>query len=71
MKKVKIEPRYIVDSSGNKQEVILNIKTFEKIVELLEEMYLAHEALKALQEDEFVDFKRAYDSALKIDTLKT
>ena len=65
MKKIEIEPRYIVDNLGKKKEVILNIKTFEKILEQLEEMYLIKEAKKALKEDEFVDFKEANKKILK------
>lgn len=64
MKKIEIEPRYIVDNSGKKKEVILNIKTFEKILEQLEDMYLAREAQKALQEDEFIDFEEANKKTL-------
>ena len=40
MKKIQIEPRYIVDNSGKKREVILDIKIFEKILEKLEDAYL-------------------------------
>lgn len=39
-------PRYIVDDSGKKREVILDIKVYEKMVEQLEDFYLGMEAAK-------------------------
>ena len=65
MKKIQIEPRYIVDNSGKKREVVLNIKTFEKILEQLEDMYLIKEAQKAFKEDDYIDFKEANKRILK------
>lgn len=46
MKKIQIKPRYVVDDSGKKREVILDIKIFEIILEKLEDAYLVKEAQK-------------------------
>ena len=61
MKKQALEfsPRYIVDEQGKKIEVVLDILTFEKMVEKLEEVYLGLQAEKAIGEGEFVDFDAA------------
>lgn len=59
MKSLCIEPRYIVDNAGKKKEVVLSIKTFEKMLELLDDAALAQEALRAFKEDELIDFKEA------------
>ncbi len=65
MKKIQIKPRYIVDNSGKKREVVLDIKVFEKILENLEDAYLVKEAEKAFQEGDFIDFKEANKKILK------
>lgn len=65
MKKLRIEPRYIVDDSGKKKEVILSIKTFEQILEQLDDISLIKEAQKAFAEDELVDFREANKRILK------
>lgn len=57
-KLLEISPRYIVDESGEKKEVILDISTFEKLLEQLEDLYLGRMAEQALAEkSEFSDFE--------------
>ncbi|HJZ23856.1 MAG TPA: hypothetical protein VJ201_05340 [Candidatus Babeliales bacterium] len=51
-----ISPRYIVDSTGKKTEVVLDISTFEKMLESLEDMYFGLQAEQALDTGEFIDF---------------
>ena len=61
---LEISPRYIVDSTGKKTEVILDVSTFEKILESLEDLYFGLQAEKALQE-EYIDFDEANHEILK------
>ena len=53
---LQISPRYIVDDSGKKKEVILDIKIYEKLLEELEDYYLGLEADKAFKDGDFIDF---------------
>lgn len=53
---LEIAPKYIVDNTGKKTAVILEIATFEDMLERLEDMYFGLKAEQALQEDEFLDF---------------
>ena len=62
---LEISPRYIVDSAGKKTEVILEIATFEKMLESLEDMYFGLKADQALDEGEFIDFDEANKAVLK------
>ncbi len=62
---LEISPRYIVDSSGKKTEVVLDISTFEKMLSSLEDMYLGIKAEQALQDGEFLDFDEANEKILK------
>jgi len=53
-----IHPQFIVDKDGKKTGVIMNIETFEHLIETVEELYfasLAHETLKS--KDKFHDFE--------------
>lgn len=60
-----ISPRYIVNEKGQKTEVILDIMTFEKILEELEDLYLGQQAQKVLSEGEFLDFDEVNKKILK------
>lgn len=62
---LEISPRYIVDSTGKKTEVILEISTFEKMLESLEDLYFCLKVEKALDEGEFIDFDEANKAVLK------
>ena len=62
---LEIAPRYIVDSVGNKTEVVLDIATFEQMVEVLEDLYLGLQAEEAFKEGEFIDFDEANKKILK------
>lgn len=64
-KVLEISPRYIVDSTGKKTAVVLDISTFEQMLEDLEDFYFGLQAEKALKEDEFVDFDEANKKILK------
>lgn len=61
----KIKPHYIIDSSGKKQQVILDIKTFEQILEQLEDQYFTKEAKQILEENDFIDFDEANKDIIK------
>ena len=51
----KITPQYIVDNTGNKTGVILDILAFEQLLEEIEDIYFGSIAHKALQEeDEYI-----------------
>ena len=56
---IEISPRYIVDENGKKTEVVLDISTFEQILENLEDLYFGLKAKEALQNGEFIDFDEA------------
>jgi hypothetical protein len=62
---LEISPRYIIDSTGKKTEVVLDISTFEKMLESLEDLYFGLQAEKALEEGEFIDFNEANKKILK------
>ena len=47
-----IAPQYIIDESGKKTGVILDIKTFEKLVEEIEDVYFAALAQARLEQAE-------------------
>lgn len=58
-KSLEISPRYIVDDSGKKTEVILDVSTFEQMLEIVEDAYLGSKAKRAMGEGEFIDFDEA------------
>jgi predicted DNA-binding protein len=62
---LKISPRYIVDSMGKKTEVILDISTFEQMLENLEDSYFSLQAEQALEKGEFIDFDEANKKIIK------
>jgi hypothetical protein len=47
----KITPQYIIDKAGKKTRVILDILTFEQLLEEIEDIYFGSIAHKALQEE--------------------
>lgn len=57
-----ISPRYIINEQGEKTEVVLDIQTFEKIHEILEDFYFGLKSEKALSEGKFIDFDNANKS---------
>lgn len=64
-KQFEISPRYIIDRSGKKVEVVLDIATFEKMLERLEDLYFGSMAEEALATEEFIDFDEANKKFLK------
>jgi hypothetical protein len=48
----KITPQYIIDKSGKKTGVILDILAFEQLLEEIEDIYFGSIAHKALQKDD-------------------
>ena len=56
---LEISPRFIVDDSGKKTEVVLDITTYEQMLEYLEDLYFGLKAKEAFQEDEYIDFHEA------------
>lgn len=47
-----ITPQYIIDSEGKKNSVVLDVKTFESMIEELEDLYDIIEAEKILAKGE-------------------
>jgi predicted DNA-binding protein len=47
-----ITPQYIIDKSGKKTGVILDIITFEQLIEEVEDMYFGTIAHNALQKED-------------------
>lgn len=65
---LKSVPRYVVDDTGKKREVILDIKIYEKMVEQLDDFYLgiqAQKIKKSSKKSDYVDFKEVYKDILK------
>ncbi len=61
-----IAPQYLIDDLGKKTAVQLDIKTFENMLEMLEDAYFGAKAEQALQEDdEILDFHKTYKKILK------
>jgi hypothetical protein len=48
----KITPQYIIDKAGKKTGVILDIFSFEQLLEEIEDIYFGSIAHKALQEED-------------------
>ena len=46
-----IKPRYIVNEQGKKTEVVLSVKTYQLLLEELEDSYLGRVAEAALKHD--------------------
>lgn len=65
-KSLNIAPQYVSDLSGKKTAVLLDIKTFENMLERLEDQYFLQQAQKALlEDDQVVDFHKTYKKILK------
>ncbi len=47
-----LSPQYIVDKKGKKTAVILNIDSFEKLLEEIEDIYFGSLAKAALEQEE-------------------
>ena len=45
-----IKPKYLVDEKGKKKAVVLNLKEYENIMELIEDLEDANDLLKAERE---------------------
>lgn len=61
-----IHPQFIVDQNGKKTGVIMNIETFQELIEKIEELYfgsLAQDSLK--NEAKFNDFNHFKNKILK------
>lgn len=68
MKKQTLEifPQFIIDKTGKKTGVLLDMNTFEQLLEKLEELYLGLEAEHILKdESEFSDFEKLKKKLLK------
>ncbi|MDR3646537.1 MAG: hypothetical protein P4L22_03275 [Candidatus Babeliales bacterium] len=59
---IDIHPQFIVDQNGKKTGVIMNIETFEELIEKIEDLYfgsLAHQNLPDKTKfDDFETFKK-------------
>lgn len=57
---VEPKPRFITDEQGNKLEVILDIATYDQLIELVEDHYLsktAEEVLATESKEEYMDLE--------------
>ncbi len=45
-----VKPKYLVDEKGNKKAVVLNIKEYKSIMELIEDLEDANDLLRAERE---------------------
>jgi len=66
---MKFYPKYIVDDTGKKTGVVLDIVTFEAMVETLEDFFLGLEAAQEIAEEMFIDFDETNKKILKNGTL--
>lgn len=61
-----ITPQFIINEKGKKTAVILDIKSFEKLLEEVEDIYLGAISEKALREDgESISHDEVKKKALK------
>lgn len=56
---ISIEPQFIINKTGKKTAVVLDIKTYESILESLEDFYLGAKSEQILQKCDFIDFAKA------------
>lgn len=64
--KLTINPQYLINKSGKKTAVMLDIKTFETLLEYVEDEYFGKQATKLLKEDyEVLDFRQANKKVLQ------
>lgn len=64
--KLTIDPQYLINKSGKKTAVMLDIKTFENLLEYVEDEYFGKQATKLLKEDyEVLDFRQANKKVLQ------
>lgn len=57
---IELKPRFITDEQGNKLEVVLDIATYDQLVDFLEDHYLgkmAEEVLSAESKEEYMDLE--------------
>lgn len=65
--KLTIDPQYLINKAGKRTAVMLDIKTFESMLEYLEDDYFGKQAAKLLQEDyEILDFRKANKKVLQV-----
>lgn len=65
--KLTIDPQYLINKSGKKTAVVLDIKTFESMLEYVEDEYFGKQAAKLLKEDhEVLDFRKANKKVLQV-----
>lgn len=50
MQSVTAKPKYLVDDKGHKKAVMLNLKEYEHIIEMLEDLEDANDLLRAERE---------------------
>lgn len=61
-----IHPQFIVDQNGKKTGVIMNIETFEELIEKIEDLYFGSLAHQNLQDKtKFQDFEEFKKKLLK------
>jgi hypothetical protein len=64
--KLTIDPQYLINKAGKKTAVILDMKTFENILEYVEDDYFGKQAANILlEDDEVLDFRQVNNKILQ------
>ena len=62
-----VKPKYLVDEKGHKKAVVLSVKEYENIMELIEDLEDANDLLKAEREaTSFIPYDKFRKTWLKI-----
>jgi prevent-host-death family protein len=62
-----VNPEYIINKKGNKKAVVLSVKEYEGIIELIEDLEDANDLLKAEREaTSFTPYEKFRKSWLKV-----
>ena len=67
---IELKPRFVLDEQGNRVEVILDIQTYDQLVDHFEDHYLgkmAEEVLASESKEDFMDLQ-AFRKALSQDS---
>lgn len=66
MQSIGTNPKYLIDEKGHKKAVVLNLKEYEDIIELIEDLEDANALLKAEREaTSFIPYEKFRKTWLK------
>jgi hypothetical protein len=64
--KLTIDPQYLINKAGKKTAVVLDMKTFENILEYVEDDYFGKQAANILlEDDEVLNFRQVNKKTLQ------